>query len=343
MIIWWTSGFGKWLAKYIKDNFDVEITVTGRNLEKWQKVANELNINFTSDNIQAVKNADIVVFSTPISKIEQTIKEVWPYIKSNTIVADVCSIKGFVFKALNKYCKDCIIIPTHPMFWPYVSSIAEQIFVLTADEKTQKTSAYKWLKDYLEKNEAKVIETTPEKHDKMMGIVQGLTHINMFTIWETIRRLWVPVEETLQFVSPIYKLLIVSVARYVWHDPKLYGDIQMYNREVLKVHEKFMEVINDFNQAVENKDEEKFINIIYKTKKFFWPKNCEFWQKYTDKLIYFVAEQREKVQNWIWTKLTFKNIYTNETISEVIKSVKDNEILLENWKKIDLNEYIVVS
>jgi prephenate dehydrogenase len=36
----------------------------------------------------------------------------------------------------------------------------------------------------------------------------------------------------------------------------------MYNPEVLKVHDKFMEVIKDFNETVQNKDEEKFIEII---------------------------------------------------------------------------------
>ena len=343
VIIWWTSGFGKWLAKYIKNHFSVNVVVTWTNKEKWKNVSKELDVEFTIDNISAVTDADIVIFSVPISKMESIIKHVAPYINPQAVVADVCSIKCFVADAFKKYAPaSCVIIPTHPMFWPYVSSIAEQTFVLTADEKTQQTKAYKWLKNYLGKNEAKVIETTPEKHDKMMWIVQGLTHVNMFTIWETIRKLWVPVEETLKFVSPIYKLLITSVARYIWHDPRLYGDIQMYNPEVLKVHKKFMEVINDFNKAVENKDEDKFINIIQQTNDFFWHKNCDFWQKYTDKLIYFVAKQREKVQNWIWKKLIFKNIYTNKTIFKTVKAVNDDEILLENWEKIDLNEWLII-
>ena len=341
VIIWWTSGFGKWLANYIKNHFDVDITVTWTNEEKWKKVANELNVDFTTDSKSAVSEADIVVFSTPISKMESVIKQVGPFINPNAVVADVCSIKWFVTDALKKYSASKLIIPTHPMFGPYVTSIAEQIFVFTPEESVKNTTQYKWFKNYLIENWAKVIETTPTYHDKMMAVVQWLTHINMFTIGDTLRRLNIPVEETLQFVSPIYKLLISSVARYVWHDPKLYGDIQMYNPQVLVVHKKFMEVINDFSQAVETKNEDKFIELIQATKDFFGEKNCEFGQKYTDKLIYFVASQRKLAQNSIWKKLKFTNIYTDESFVDVIDKIEDDVLYLQSGKKLNMNEYVL--
>jgi prephenate dehydrogenase len=33
------------------------------------------------------------------------------------------------------------------------------------------------------------METMPVEHDKMMAVVQGLTHLNMFVFAETIKRL----------------------------------------------------------------------------------------------------------------------------------------------------------
>ena len=342
VIIWWTSWFGKWLAKYIKNNFDQNIVIIWTNPEKWKEVANKLNVKFSDDPKKEVKDANVVIFSAPISKMEEVIKDVWPYINQDAIVWDVCSIKGFVAKALKKYCPStCTIIPTHPMFWPYITDIAEQVFVLTADETTKQSQPYKWLVDYLQKKEAKIIETTPDYHDKIMWIVQWLTHINMFTIWETIRRLNIPVEETLKFVSPIYKLLITSVARYVWHNPRLYWDIQMFNPEVIKVHNKFMEVINDFNKTVKEKNEEKFINLIEETKKFFWEKNCSFWQKYTDKIIYFIQSQRKKVEENIWKELTFENIYSNEIKKWIVEKIEENQIILNTGEKLNLNEWVV--
>ena len=76
-------------------------------------------------------------------------------------------------KTLRKYCDDsCIIIPTHPMFGPYVSSIAGQIIVLCPEDDVKNRAEYKFLKKHLEQTAAKVIETDPKEHDQMMAVVQ---------------------------------------------------------------------------------------------------------------------------------------------------------------------------
>jgi prephenate dehydrogenase len=67
---------------------------------------------------------------------------------------------------------DIIVIPTHPMFGPYISSIAGQVFVLTPGKIVEKTPEYLFLKNFLKTQKAKVIESTPEYHDKMMAVVQ---------------------------------------------------------------------------------------------------------------------------------------------------------------------------
>lgn len=75
-----------------------------------------------------------------------------------------------------------LVIPTHPMFWPYISSIASKIIVLTPEEKVKIDYRYVYLKDFLENSWATVIESSPLEHDKMMAVVQWLTHFNMFVI-----------------------------------------------------------------------------------------------------------------------------------------------------------------
>jgi prephenate dehydrogenase len=48
-----------------------------------------------------------------------------------------------------------------------------------------------------------------------MAVVQGLTHYSMFVIGKTIKKYSVDVLKTLDFVSPIYKIMIASVSRYI--------------------------------------------------------------------------------------------------------------------------------
>jgi prephenate dehydrogenase len=74
---------------------------------------------------------------------------------------------------MKKHCPpDCVIIPTHPMFGPYVSNIAGQIFVLSPDVVTKSHKSYQALKQFLESESAKVIEFSAKEHDKMMAVVQ---------------------------------------------------------------------------------------------------------------------------------------------------------------------------
>ena len=343
-IIWWTSGFGLWTANYIKKSFsESKITITWRNVEKWEKIAKKNNLYFMTDNKKAVSNADVIIFAVPISQMEDTIKTYAPHAKENSVMVDVCSIKWFPSQTMKKYApENCLIIPIHPMFWPYVNEIVDQIFVLTPlDEETKQDERYQILVNFLKQKNAKIIETTAEYHDKMMAVVQWLTHITMFSVWETIRRLWIDVQDSLNFVSPIYKLMINSVARYVGHDPKLYGDIQMYNTEILEVHNKFMDVIKDFNKVIRAKDENWFLKIIEATKQGFGEKITDEWQKYTDKIIYLMWEQIEKINNNIWKEVVFKNIYTWEKIIWKVVRIVDNNIILESWQKIDLLEYVL--
>ena len=343
-IIWWTSGFWKWLAEFLLKKFSekIKLTITWTNKGKAKKVSSELNCLYSLNNINSVKNADIVVFSVPIARNENIMKEVCPHIKSWNVVLDVTSIKEVPSKIMQEFCNnDVLVIPTHPMFGPFVSSIASQIFILTPEEQVKKDPRYIFLKTFLENLWAKVIESTPLEHDKMMAVVQWLTHFDMFVLAETLKRLKIDIKKSMDFISPIYKIMISSVSRYISQDPKLYWDIQMFNTEVLEVHKVFMEVTNDFNKFVKNKDETSFINTILDGKKYFW-ENALAWQKYTDKLIYMISKQTEKVENNVWKNVSLINIYSKEKIKWIIYKFVNNIIFLENWWEFNIDEWDVV-
>lgn len=341
-IIWWSDWFWKWLAIYIKNHFEkeVNITITWRNKEKLENLKNKYWFSISTENTKSVENADIIIFSAPISKTEEIIKKVCPFIKETSVVLDVTSIKTFPSETMQKYSKKWVlIIPTHPMFWPYVSTIAGQIFVLTAKREAQKDKRYVFLKNFLENRWAKIIETSPKEHDEMMAVVQWLTHFDMFVLAETIKRLDINIKKSMDFVSPIYKIMISSVARYMNQNPKLYSDIQIYNKEVLKVHKTFMNVTNDFNNFVKEKDEENFLKTVWETQKYFWEHSLE-WQQYTDKIIYMIWNQRKKAKSLIWKNIEIEDIYEKNIISWKLEDFKENKLII-NWKKYDFNCYLI--
>ena len=345
-IIWWTNWFWKWLAKYSIEKFwnDINLIITWRDKVKWEKIAKELWAIFETNNIKAVQDSDITIFSTPISIIEKNIKEIAPHIKKWSLVSDVCSIKKFPSSALKKYSPEWVLVlPTHPMFWPSTWTIAGQIIVLTPlDEKDKLDNRYISLKNFLENSWAKIIESNPIEHDKMMAIVQWLTHFDMFVLWETIKRLWIDVERSLDFVSPIYKMLLSSVGRYIYQHPKLHWDIQMFNDEVLNVHKVFKETTNHFNKLVEEKNEEEFINTILWTHEYFW-EAAKKWHIYTDKIIYLLSKQVEIIEENIWKDIELTNIYSKEKKSWIIEKYHNEVIFFSNWEEYNIDQWEIKS
>ncbi len=343
-ILWGTDGFWKWLTEYILQEFcdSVSITITGRNKEKWNTVSQDIGVMFSDNNISAVQNADIVIYSVPISLTEKTINETLPYIPAGSVVADVTSIKKFPSKAMNVR-DDITVIPTHPMFGPYISSIAGQVFVLTPEESVKMTPEYIFLKWFLEEKKAKIKQETPESHDKMMAVVQGLTHLNMFVVGETMKRLNFSIENSMDFISPIYKLMVSSVGRYLWQNPGLYADIQMYNDEVLSVHEAFLETTHNFHDSVRSWDSGKFCHDVLAAKDFVWAHTCQEWQEYTDKIIYMLGRQLDLLKENIWKQISLRNIYTSEQVTGKLLDFNENEICLEGKKNYNLNSWEILS
>ena len=344
-IIGWTDGFWKWLASFILKNFKdkINLVIIWRNKQKAEKVASDLWCKFSLNIKEEIVDSDITIFAVPIAYTVKTIKTYAPYLKAWSMVLDVTSIKKEPSLALQKYSPDWVfVLPTHPMFWPFISSIAGQIFVLCPlKEEDKKDSRYIFLKKFLLEKKAKVIEEDPEIHDKMMAVVQGLTHINMFVLAETMKKLNFPLKKSFNFVSPIYKIMISSVWRYVGQNPKLYADIQMNNSEILEVHKKFMESISDFNKYVVEKDEDSFIKNIEKSKEFFG-EQTEKWQIYTDKIIYLLWKQIEKAWNLVWKEIFLENIYSKEKKSWILEKFEDRKLFLDSWEILDLDKYYII-
>ena len=150
------------------------------------------------------------------------------------------------------------------------------------------------------------------------------------------------IHTSLKFVSPIYKLMMSSVARYIWQVPDLYADIQMNNDEILNVHDIFISSAQTFHEIVKKKNRLAFIEEIDKTRAFFWKDHCENWQKFTDKIIYLLSKQSKQYQKNIWKEIYLENIYSNTKISGVLNSYSESIIEVNN-SIFNLNEWIIVT
>ena len=95
----------------------------------------------------------------------------------------------------------------------------------------------------------------------MMSIVQVLTHFSFISTASAIEKLKVDISETEDYESPIYNLMIDMIARIVSQNPYLTYNIQSMNTNGPNIRNTFTEAAIELRDAINSKDEEKFIDI----------------------------------------------------------------------------------
>lgn len=262
-IIGGTDGLGKTLIYYFRDDFDVYIS--GRDHNKGRKVAEELGANYIESNAGLANISDILVISVPIEHTSDVIREVAPFMKTGSVMVDVTSIKEEPLKTMAEALPDTVeYIPTHPVFGPRTTVLDNQIIVLTPDKKGK---WYDRVYRYLAGKNMQIIETSAEKHDFMMSIVQVLTHFSFISTASAIEKLSVDIAETEDYESPIYNLMIDMIARIVSQNPYLTYNIQAMNNNGEKIRNTFTEAATELRDVINAKDEDRFVEIAIKATK----------------------------------------------------------------------------
>lgn len=211
------------------------------------------------------RQSDVVLVSVPIEVTVDAIKKISPYINKNSLLMDTTSIKKEPVDAMLSYSK-CEVIGMHPVFGPGVESLKNQTIVL-CPARTKKWM--EWIVDVFEKEGAKIKITTPEKHDEMMSVIQGLNHFSTLSVAHAMKELGINLKESLEYTSPIYKLRMIMVGRILNQDANLYASIEIKNPEnkkVLKIYEKSSKKLQ---RIIETKNTKEFVKYFNECAEFF--------------------------------------------------------------------------
>ncbi len=213
----------------------------------------------------AAAEADVVVVSVPIDITERVIGEIGPYVREDALLMDVTSIKEAPVRAMLAS-TSASVAGTHPMFGPNVHTLQGQRVVLCRARGDEWAD---WLTRVFAARGLQVTETTPEKHDRAMSIVQVLTHFQTQVQGLTLARLGLPLAETMTFTSPVYLLELFVTARHFAQSPQLYGPIEMLNPRTAEVTEAFRSAARDLSRVVESGDQASFEELFAEVREFF--------------------------------------------------------------------------
>ena len=316
---------GRIFAQLFK-NEGFYVRISGPTESKGEKAAEELGVEYLKDNASAVSDADVVMISVPIDVTVSVIKEVGPHVKDGALLLDDTSVKQDACKAMAKNAgRKVEIVGMHPVFGPRVRGIDGQTFVLTP---VRGEKWFSWLQKVLEEHNARIVVSTPEEHDRIMAVVQGLTHFTYISTGKTLQELGVDVKRSRQFSSPIYELMLDMIGRIIGQDPKLYAEIQMQNPEVPKVHKAFIKVAEKLGRIVKEKDEKAFVELMVSSAKHFG--DVERAMGRSDKAIFSLVSELDRLKSSVGRELCLRHIYSGKIHLGVVKAVTPDDVTLED-------------
>jgi prephenate dehydrogenase len=223
LIVGGTGDTGSWFARYFRDR-GLEVTVWGPSGRT--EVAKEMNVRYAADLRSEAGSSDAVMVSVPIDKTVQVIQELAPCMQPGSVIMDVTSLKSAPVRAMEEYAPDGVeVLGTHPMFGPTMPALKGQTIILTpVQSRSQNWLPY--FRSLFEADGAHIEVVDAEEHDRIMAVVQALTHFAYIGIGATLQALDFDVSRSRRFMSPVYEIMLDFVGRILDQNPELYASIQ---------------------------------------------------------------------------------------------------------------------
>jgi prephenate dehydrogenase len=247
-----------------------EVRVSGRNTEL--------------TNRRIAEESDLVMVSVPIRSTVQVIREIAPLLTGEQLLCDLTSLKAGPVRAM--LASKAQVLGMHPLFGPTVSSLRGQTVVLTPARCGTPLSAR--VPEILRAEGAKLVVMAPDDHDRLMAVIQGLTHFGNLCMADAIRRTGTDLAAALEATSPVYRIQMDLVGRLLSQDPALYGDMLQLNPHVPGVLASFEAAAADLRARVEAGELPPFVEFFGRVADLYRPYRDQAAAE-TDTLIEFMA------------------------------------------------------
>ncbi len=232
-IIGGRGGIGKWFADFFAGEGHT-VHVTGR------------STGMALPELAAA--CRIVIVSVPIASTLDVIREVGPLLPEETLLMDLTSLKEEPVRTMLAASR-AEVVGCHPLFGPDCTSLAGQNVVLCPGRGESWLARMERL---FTNGGARVTVTTPAEHDRMMSLVQGLTHLETILMGLTLQDSGVEASALDPFSTPVFRTKRAIIEKVFGARPELYAGLITGNPNmpmVLDIYEKNLSALKDLIRA----------------------------------------------------------------------------------------------
>ena len=221
----------------------------------------------STDFAEAVKGADLVFLSVPVSSMADTMAKMAPGLGNTVIITDGGSVKGKVIDAAQQTIPAHInrFVPGHPIAGKEKSGVdaadaslyQNHRVILTPTGHTDPQATEK-VRALWAAVGAEVLTMAPDEHDRVLAETSHLPHLLAFSLVDTLARQGDSLD-IFRYAAGGFR----DFTRIASSDPLMWHDIFKENRDsVLRAVDLFQHGLASFRQAVEQGDSDALLAIM---------------------------------------------------------------------------------
>ena len=256
-----------------RKNIAKEINAYDKSKEVSSYLAKNFKFKICNNITEAVKSADLVIISSPLSSYKEILSQIKSSLKKGAILTDTGSAKKEINKIIEESSLvDVTWIASHPIAGTEYSgpqSGFAELFekkwcILSADENIDKKEITKLEKFWVDLG-SKIKVMSFEHHDYVLSLTSHLPHAVAYSIVKTA------ISDDNEFKDDIIQYSaggLRDFTRIAASDPLMWKDIFIDNSEnILKVLDNYSKNLDEIKSAIKNKDSKKLLEIFSTTRK----------------------------------------------------------------------------
>ena len=217
----------------------------------------------TVDLASAVRDADLIVLCTPISRMRPLSKAMLPYLKKGAVITDVGSVKGELVQDLETIfaSANAFFVGSHPMAGSEKTGVGsarpdlfeDAVCVITPTTRSQKPAVNKVARLWKSVG-GKVIQLDPEAHDQSVSRSSHLPHVVAATLANLVLDPKAPKAQAILCANGFR-----DTTRIASGSPEMWRDIALGNqRHIRQALTSFIRELERLNRAI-GKGDAKYI------------------------------------------------------------------------------------
>jgi len=214
---------------------------------------------------EMARQCDVVVISVPIAETERIIKEIGPLISEEGLLMDLASVKKGPVEAMLKYSK-AQVVGVHPLFGPNVDSNGDLRIAICPGRGE---SGLDWITDIFRDEGFRVTILEPEKHDRMMGLIQGVNHFATLSLALCISSSGIEYKDLLSLSTQTLLERLERIRAIIGQPSELFRSLLMENPAAGEFIEQYRESVEQLITITRDGNKEAFEELFESLKNVF--------------------------------------------------------------------------